>query len=94
MTPQKIVRKVKNKESNSIQASLKKMIIIIPVFNEGSNIQILLGTLSKKVPHANLLFVDDNSKDDTVKQIKTYSKKMKGKVKGEYFKKIYQKLGL
>ena len=34
MTPQKIVRKVKNKESNSIQASLKKMIIIIPVFNE------------------------------------------------------------
>ena len=80
MTPQKIVRKVKNKESNSIQASLKKMIIIIPVFNEGSNIQILLGTLSKKVPHANLLFVDDNSKDDTVKEIKTYSKKMKGKV--------------
>ncbi len=80
MTPQKIVRKVKNKESNSIEASLKKMIIIIPVFNEGSNIQILLGTLSKKVPHANLLFVDDNSKDDTVKQIKTYSKKMKGKV--------------
>ena len=64
MTPQKIVRKVKNKESNSIQASLKKMIIIIPVFNEGSNIQILLGTLSKKVPHANLLFVDDNSRDD------------------------------
>ncbi len=80
MTPLKTTKKIKNKGLNDMKANLKKLIIIIPVFNEGSNIQILLETLAKHVPHANLLFVDDNSKDDTVKQIKTYSKKIKGTV--------------
>ena len=61
-------------------ASLKKLIIIIPVFNESANIKILLETIAKNIPQANLLFVDDNSKDDTIKEIKTYSKKIRGTV--------------
>ena len=49
MTTQKITRKVKSKESNSIHASLKKLIIIIPVFNESANIKILLETIAKNI---------------------------------------------
>ena len=80
LAKKKVPNKKNTRKLNKNSFHSKKLIIIIPVFNEGSNIKILLETIAQNISYANLLFVDDNSKDETVKQIKTYSKKIKGTV--------------
>lgn len=53
--------------------------VVIPVYNEQGNIQPLIGRLEKSisgiVKSSEIIFVDDGSQDDTIRQIKTVQKK-------------------
>lgn len=46
------------------------IIIIVPTYNERENINLLVETVTKVVPYAKILFVDDNSPDGTATLIK------------------------
>lgn len=48
----------------------KKIAVIIPVYNEGDNLKILVPDLFKNSKAINVIVVDDNSKDDTTKILK------------------------
>ena len=54
---------------------MKKILIIIPTLNEKGNISIILKKINKCQKQASVLFVDDNSKDGSVNEIKNYKKK-------------------
>ena len=71
----------------------KNILIIIPVLNEEKNIKPLIkkifSHLKKNDKH--LLFIDDNSKDKTQKEILKFQKKYKNKI---YLIKREKKLGI
>ena len=46
-------------------SSLEKAIVIIPTFNEGLNVEKLVGEVFSLYPEISVLFVDDNSPDKT-----------------------------
>lgn len=46
-----------------------RLLVIVPTYNERSNIQTLVEKLFGAVPHAHLLVVDDNSPDGTAAQV-------------------------
>lgn len=54
---------------------MKKSIIIIPTYNELSNIKKLIPILRKEYPEVDILVVDDNSPDGTGKAVKGISEK-------------------
>jgi len=56
---------------------MNKILIIIPTFNEKKNIKKLFYNIKKKVKKFDLLFIDDNSPDNTKKEIKKLIKKNK-----------------
>jgi len=52
-----------------------KTLIAIPTYNEFGNINLLLDSIFKENINLDILFVDDNSQDETQKAIKDYQKK-------------------
>ncbi len=54
--------------------SQKKVLIIIPTYNERENIIILIPEIRKKLPDAHILVVDDSSPDGTSECVKELSK--------------------
>jgi dolichol-phosphate mannosyltransferase len=56
---------------------MRKILIIIPTLNEKGNISIILKKIKKFQKQASVLFVDDNSKDGSINEIKNYKKKNK-----------------
>ena len=68
---------------NSAEAfNILKSVVKVFLTRYNKLIKILKRTIAKNIPQANdTLIVDDNSKDDTIKEIKTYSKKIRGTVK-------------
>ncbi len=56
---------------------MRKILIIIPTLNEKGNISIILKKIKKFQNQASILFVDDNSKDGSINEIKNYKKKHK-----------------
>ena len=57
--------------------SLDKAVVIIPTYNEISNIEKMLETLDKTHPLLNVLIIDDGSPDGTAQVIKNYQMKKK-----------------
>jgi len=57
--------------------SLDKAVVIIPTYNEISNIEKMLETLNKIHPLLNVLIIDDGSPDGTAQVIKSYQHKKK-----------------
>ena len=57
--------------------SLDKAVVIIPTYNEISNIEKMLETLDKTHPLLNVLIIDDGSPDGTAQVIKNYQLKKK-----------------
>ncbi len=57
--------------------SLDKAVVIIPTYNEISNIEKMLETLDKTHPLLNVLIIDDGSPDGTAQVIKNYQIKKK-----------------
>ena len=55
-------------KSDSIH-TIMKPIIVIPTYNEGGNIEPLLAGIRAEAPDAHILFVDDNSRDETQTKI-------------------------
>ena len=51
---------------------MKKLLIIIPTYNERNNIKKIIGKLLANLKNFNLLFIDDNSPDGTQKEIKNF----------------------
>ena len=56
---------------------MRKILIVIPTFNEKGNISIILKKINKFQKQASVLFVDDNSKDGSINEINNYKKKNK-----------------
>ena len=56
---------------------MKKILIIIPTLNEKGNIIIILKKIKRYNSKVSILFVDDNSNDGTLNEIKSYQKKNK-----------------
>ena len=56
---------------------MKKILIIIPTLNEKGNISIILKKIKRYNSKVSILFVDDNSYDGTLIEIKSYQKKNK-----------------
>ena len=57
---------------------MKKILVLIPTYNEYDNISILLKRIfSQKIPNLQILFVDDNSSDGTRELIEKYIKEKK-----------------
>jgi dolichol-phosphate mannosyltransferase len=56
---------------------LDKAVVIIPTYNEISNIEKMLETLDKTHPLLNVLIIDDGSPDGTAQVIKNYQLKKK-----------------
>ena len=56
---------------------MKKILIIIPTLNEKGNISIILKKIKRYNSKVSILFVDDNSNDGTLNEIKSYQKKNK-----------------
>ena len=54
---------------------MKKILIIIPTLNEKGNVSIILKKIKKFNSKASILFVDDNSNDGTLNEIKNLKKK-------------------
>ena len=54
---------------------MKKILIIVPTYNEKNNIKILIKKIRRSVKNYKLLFIDDNSPDGTRKIIETYLNK-------------------
>jgi dolichol-phosphate mannosyltransferase len=55
--------------------SLDKAVVIIPTYNEISNIENMLVTLNTLHPNLNVLIIDDGSPDGTAQVIKTFQTK-------------------
>ena len=56
---------------------MKKILIIIPTLNEKGNISVILKKIKRYNSKVSILFVDDNSNDGTLNEIKSYKKKNK-----------------
>lgn len=52
-------------------------VIVIPVYNEAENLAILIPKIFKNLRNAHVLVVDDNSKDNTARVLKEFSKRYK-----------------
>lgn len=59
-----------------MQAWDKKLVIVLPTYNESKNLQKLLVTISSSVPHAAVIIVDD-SNDQENKKIQQIAKRFK-----------------
>ena len=61
-----------------LMSNLKKISIVIPSFNEETNIDVMINTLHEvmqKLPYEyRLVFVDDGSSDNSLKKLETLSK--------------------
>ena len=55
--------------------SLDKAVVIIPTYNEISNIEKMLVTLNNLHPTLNVLIIDDGSPDGTAKVVKAFQAK-------------------
>ena len=62
--------------------SLDKAIVIIPTFNEISNIEKMLETLHQMHPTLNVLIIDDGSPDGTAAVIKKFQQKKTSRIAG------------
>ena len=54
---------------------MKKNIILIPTYNEFTNISIITNKIFKQKINSDILFIDDNSTDGTKEKIIELSKK-------------------
>ena len=52
-----------------------KTLIAIPTYNEYENITLLLDSIFKENLNSDILFIDDNSQDNTEKAIRLYREK-------------------
>lgn len=59
---------------------ITKPIVIVPTYNEADNIESLIGRIFAAVPQMHILFVDDNSKDDTRLRIRAEMTKAPGQI--------------
>ena len=48
-----------------LSASLERVLVIIPTYNESENVQPITARIRKAVPSAHILIADDNSPDGT-----------------------------
>lgn len=55
-------------------------LIVIPTYNEAENVEFLVEQVSRHVPDAHILFIDDNSQDGTAELINSLAEKHQGKV--------------
>ena len=66
------------KFSNKVKTSFKKLSVIVPLYNEEESIRPLLNEIKKALGRVaidyEVLFIDDGSTDDSLKQIKEISK--------------------
>ena len=62
---------------------MDKAVVIIPTYNEISNIEKMLETLDKTHPLLNVLIIDDGSPDGTAQVIKNYQMKKKNQTNQE-----------
>ena len=70
-----------------MQSITNKFSIIIPIFNEKANIQVLLGQILESISQYNdfeIIFVDDASTDDSLLVLKNYKKNSFIKVISHY----------
>ena len=65
----------------------KKIFILVPTYNEISNIEKLLDQLTGIVPNAHIIVLDDNSPDFTWKYVEERSKKEKNIILNKFQKK-------
>lgn len=56
----------------------KKILVIIPTYNEKENIPLIIPEIKKQLPNANILVVDDNSPDHTSQIARDLAKKIDG----------------
>ena len=47
-------------------AKVKKILVVVPTYNEVGNIDTLVDEVFSEAPHVHILFVDDNSQDGTI----------------------------
>ena len=57
-----------------------KPLIVVPTYNEVDNIDVLLEGIGEHAPDADVLFVDDNSRDGTVDRIQRQQSRRPGKI--------------
>jgi len=74
-------------------AKKQDLIIVIPTFNEKDNAKLLVQGIFKANRHARVLFVDDNSPDDTGGVLDALARKHKGKVFVIHRKALQRSLG-
>jgi len=55
-----------------------KPLIVVPTYNEVENIDELLGGIEEHAPFAEVLFVDDNSRDGTVDRVRDHQSRRPG----------------
>jgi dolichol-phosphate mannosyltransferase len=55
-------------------------LIVVPTYNEVENVDELLGGIHEHAPGADVLFVDDNSRDGTVDRIREHQARRPGKI--------------
>ena len=57
-----------------------KPLIVVPTYNEAENIDTLLAGIEQHAPGADVLFVDDNSRDGTVEKIAEHQERRPGRI--------------
>lgn len=57
-----------------------KPLIVVPTYNEAENIDPLLTGIAEHAPDADVLFVDDNSRDGTVERVRQHQSDRPGRI--------------
>jgi dolichol-phosphate mannosyltransferase len=55
-------------------------LIVVPTYDEAANVGTLLAGIAEHAPHADVLFVDDGSRDGTVERIRAHAAERPGKI--------------
>jgi len=58
--------------------SARRVLIILPTYNEKENIPLIIPEIKKQLPQAHILVVDDNSPDGTSSIVKSIAKEIEG----------------
>ena len=59
---------------------LSKALIVVPTYNEVGNVDTLLAGIGEHAPQADVLFVDDNSRDGTIDRIQGQQQRRPGRI--------------
>ncbi len=69
-----------NSTKSAQPTTIQKPLVIVPTYNEADNVEPLVQRVFAAVPHIDLLFVDDNSKDGTRDRIDQLMQKHSGQI--------------